>query len=121
MSLFKWGDIFIFIALFSVLIISLVTAVPKSSGTAVDIYYHDSLVKTAPFMTDTFMIVHESAEMVVAITDSSVAVESSNCPAGICVRSHPIESGGEEIICVPNRIVVKVRGDEERGIDAISR
>lgn len=46
-------------------------------------------------------------------------LENAPCPLKICETMGPIDRSGEVIVCIPNRIVVKVRGPEE--VDAISR
>ena len=46
-------------------------------------------------------------------------LENAPCPLKICESMGPIDRSGEIIVCIPNRIVVKVRGPEK--VDAISR
>jgi len=46
-------------------------------------------------------------------------LENAPCPLKICETMGPIEKSGEVIVCLPNRIVVKVSGPEE--MDAVSR
>jgi hypothetical protein len=54
----------------------------------------------------------------VEIKDQRVRVVDSECPQKICVRQGWIRQGA--IICLPNRVVVTIEGDEERKIDAIT-
>jgi len=46
-------------------------------------------------------------------------LENAPCPLKICEAMGSIERPGQVIVCLPNRIVVKVSGLEE--IDAVSR
>ncbi len=46
-------------------------------------------------------------------------LENAPCPLKICEAMGSIERSGQVIVCLPNRIVVKVSGPEE--IDAVSR
>ena len=46
-------------------------------------------------------------------------LENAPCPLKICETMGPIEKSGEVIVCLPNRIFVKVSGPEE--MDAVSR
>lgn len=46
-------------------------------------------------------------------------LENAPCPLKICEAMGSIDRSGELIVCLPNRIVVKVDGPEE--VDAISR
>ena len=53
------------------------------------------------------------------IQDGEAHVEESTCPDLICQHHAPISAAGEQIICLPGRIVISVIG-EEAGIDAIT-
>ena len=46
-------------------------------------------------------------------------LENASCPLKICEAMGPIDRSGQVIVCLPNRIVVKVSGPEE--VDAVSR
>jgi hypothetical protein len=46
-------------------------------------------------------------------------LENAPCPLKICEAMGSIDRSGELIVCLPNRIVVKVDGPEE--VDAVSR
>ena len=44
--------------------------------------------------------------------------DSYYCPERICIRTGWIKQPGESIICVPNKLVVRIEGLED-GIDAV--
>ena len=46
-------------------------------------------------------------------------LENAPCPLKICEAMGYIDRSGEVIVCLPNRIVVRVSGPEE--VDAVSR
>lgn len=46
--------------------------------------------------------------------------DSYYCPERICLRTGWIKQPGESIICVPNKLVVRIKGLED-GIDAVIR
>jgi hypothetical protein len=46
-------------------------------------------------------------------------LENAPCPLKICEAMGSIDRSGELIVCLPNRIVIKVDGPEE--VDAVSR
>ena len=46
-------------------------------------------------------------------------LENAPCPLKICEAMGSIDRGGQVIVCLPNRIVIKVSGPEE--VDAVSR
>ena len=45
---------------------------------------------------------------VAIIHDGSVSMKKANCPDHLCIREGRIDSAGESIICLPNRVVVSV-------------
>ena len=57
----------------------------------------------------------------VKIADKAVRVLDSPCPRKICVESGPIRRSGETLVCLPNRVVIRIKGGDERSVDAVSR
>lgn len=57
----------------------------------------------------------------IEVRDRRVRVVSSPCPLGICRQAGWIEGGGRMLVCLPNRVVIKIRGGNEKGPDAVSR
>ncbi|MDR1439249.1 MAG: NusG domain II-containing protein [Clostridiales bacterium] len=45
---------------------------------------------------------------VVAIEDGAAYMHSANCPDKLCVRQGRIRAGSQSIVCLPNRVVVKL-------------
>jgi len=56
----------------------------------------------------------------VIIEGGEVWIQSSPCREKICMKMGHISRGGEQLICIPNRIVVELVGEEQR-IDGVSR
>lgn len=46
---------------------------------------------------------------VLVIKDGEAYMKWADCPDGLCVKSGKIKSEGEDIICLPNRVIVSVR------------
>jgi hypothetical protein len=55
--------------------------------------------------------------VIVADGKGSIRVTESTCPDQICVHTIPARSPGDQIICVPNRMVITIEG-KGTGIDA---
>ena len=53
------------------------------------------------------------------VEKGSARLENAPCPMKICEAMGSINRAGQAIVCLPNRIIVKVAGEEE--IDAVSR
>ena len=57
-------------------------------------------------------------ETVIQVRGGRIRIAESPCPHKICVRSGWIDRAGRMIVCLPNRVVVRVQGDA--GVDAVS-
>lgn len=49
----------------------------------------------------------------VRIENGTVDMTEASCPDRICVRHRPIAKAGQTIICLPNRIILKIVGGEQ--------
>ena len=47
-------------------------------------------------------------------------MEEADCPDLLCVHQKAISKEGESIICLPNKVVVTIRGGEETELDAVT-
>ena len=56
----------------------------------------------------------------VVIEDGKAWVEDSDCREKICIKMGTLSRPGEEAVCLPNRIIVQMKG-ERGGIDGVSR
>ncbi len=56
----------------------------------------------------------------VIIEDGEVWVEDSPCREKICIKMGRKKRVGEQIVCVPNRVIVEITGENET-VDAITR
>jgi hypothetical protein len=56
---------------------------------------------------------------ILVVRDGKADLKNAPCPLKICERMGPIENAGEVILCIPNRISIKVSGEEE--MDAVTR
>ena len=56
----------------------------------------------------------------VVIEDGKAWVEDSDCREKICIKMGKLERPGEEAVCLPNRVIVQMKG-ERGGVDGVSR
>lgn len=57
---------------------------------------------------------------VVEITDGSVKITNSPCPNQTCIAAPPLSHKGEWNACLPNRVIVRIEGDDTSdGIDIL--
>lgn len=53
------------------------------------------------------------------IQDGEVYLDDADCPDKLCVKQGSIKHAGESIICLPNRLVVKIVGSQNTGDDGL--
>jgi hypothetical protein len=56
----------------------------------------------------------------VVIDNLTAYVINANCPDKICQNHNPISKNGESIVCLPNKVVVTISGDDNE-IDGVVR
>ncbi len=66
----------------------------------------------------TISVNHGSNTLV--IRDGQADMTDADCPDKLCVKHRPIRYRHENIICLPNRIVVEVESDSDAQLDAVT-
>jgi len=89
-----------------------------------DIYHGDTLVATYPLPQPGEPPVHLQVEGELGLSDITIdqqgaSITSSPCASQRCVLSGPHRHAGDLIACVPNRILITLRGHAEAAFDAI--
>ena len=84
------------------------TAVVSIDGKSV---YELPLEKNGEFSTN---------GVTVTVIDGCAKVSVSDCPDGLCMNMKRAENVGDSIICIPNRVSVKIVGDGEKGADVVA-
>jgi len=62
----------------------------------------------------------EKGRVVIQVKDGGVRVVESSCLQKICVNTGWIERPGQNIICLPNKVLVTIEGKESYKVDAVS-
>jgi len=111
-----WDIVLCIFAICSVIALLLVLFLPKNHASMVNIYYDGVLEKELSLTKDQDF---EFYELIIRIKDGKVSVISSNCQDHLCEKTNPISKAGESIICLPNKIVIKISGKSE--VDGITQ
>lgn len=112
---FRRGD---FLAVFLVAVLIFVSAIaffPRGNeeGARAEIYVDGEAVDSYPLNEDRTFTVYGDYANVIEIKGGSVSIVKSDCPGGDCVRTGRISSAGRSIVCLPNRVEVRITGDNE--------
>ena len=55
---------------------------------------------------------------ILTISGGYADVVEASCPDQICVHHNHIRYSGESIVCLPNKLIVEIKGGEDNRIDA---
>ena len=92
----------------------------RQDGAAAIVTVNGEMRAELPLGKDTSVIIEGEGRNTVTVRGGAVCVESADCPDGLCVRQGWAKYEGETIVCLPNGLVVTVRGGEA-GMDAVSQ
>uniref|UniRef100_A0A7C3YTL5 NusG domain II-containing protein n=1 Tax=candidate division WOR-3 bacterium TaxID=2052148 RepID=A0A7C3YTL5_UNCW3 len=89
----------------------------QEEGKKVEIFV-DGKIKYIYNLNDnrTFEVEGRLGNSIIEIKEGKVRMKYSPCPDKLCMKTGYIKNRGESIICVPNRVVIRIRGDDIDGI-----
>lgn len=116
------GDIII-IALIAFLAIGiLILTLPKTyDNNVLEIYVNGELVESVELSENTYQIIEidEFVQNTIEIDGTSVRVIDSTCYDHICENTGSISKSGEVIVCMPNKLLLKIVGEDASELDGV--
>ena len=100
------------------ILVLLVFTSQKSAG-VVEIQIDGKVVETLDLQKERAFKINGGTNTV-QIENGKVKMAAANCPDQICVHQKAISRNGESIICLPNKIVLKIVDGEEAELDAVT-
>ena len=100
--------VFIFVLLALALFIYLI--LPESKGTTFEIWIDGQLFSSHSLKEKSSFKLENGAEIV--CDGTSVYFENSDCPDKVCVNTGKLSLTGQWAACLPNKTVIKIRGEE---------
>ena len=89
------------------------TSVGSEEGSMVMIYQEGKLVQELSLEKDTEVVIEGDYENVVTVKDGKAGITKSDCPGTDCVHSGWIHEAGRSIVCLPNRVELRIEGASE--------
>ena len=125
--MFKKWDIIIIIAL---IVISFLPEVIFASNinknfdmTYAEITIGGKLYSTVPLSTNIgekkIEINENGHHNVIIIKDKSVSMIEANCKDSYCIEDGSISKGGQSLVCLPNKVMVEIKGETSEEDDII--
>lgn len=92
---------------------------PRKAASYAEITSQGSVVKTVDLRTDQQFTVTtpQGGSNVITVREGKIAVTDANCPDHYCM-DRGLCGGGAQIVCLPNRLVIRFLGEQE--IDAVA-
>ena len=105
------------VALLAICLVMSAFLLRPGEASAAQVWSDGQLLYTLDLRVDrTVMIQTERGTNVVTVQDGCIAVTDADCPDGYCVK-RGFQGGGLQIVCLPNRLVIKFLAETE--IDAV--
>ena len=83
---------------------------PGTNGPAAyaEVYLDGELYKVVPLDRDVSFTVTDQYSNEITVTNGTIAFTDSNCPGQDCVHSGSICTTGRSLVCLPNRVEIRV-------------
>lgn len=80
-------------------------------------------LELSPNQSGRYLIPLERGQAVLEVDDGAVRLQDMEglCPRQICSHTGWIRKQGESILCVPNKLLIRILGAEGESVDALSR
>lgn len=106
---YKTRNDIILVCILAVLASIIFLFLPKEKGETLLIYKDGILITTLNLNSDAK---YDMEILEVIIENGKAYVTNAACPDKVCENTAPIKNKGESIICVPQKIVLKIAGNE---------
>ena len=121
-KILKIGDyIFIGMILIGFVIGLLWIRFNPAEGQTISIFLENrELYRLLIFEDRTITVQGNIGETVVKIEHGKVWIESAPCPHQLCKNMGKISRSGEIIVCIPNKLLIRIEGSSEHSIDGMT-
>lgn len=107
------NDIKLIIAiLFFIILLFSLTIFRKKSSFANVYYENELLLKIDLSINNTYEVSGDNGKVVIEVLNNQIRVVEENSPYHLCSKQGFVSKSGESIICLPNKIIIKLPNDE---------
>jgi hypothetical protein len=86
-----------------------IAALPRQNGATVNIFREGRLIARYPLSENRDVTIDGAiGKLVLRIENGSARVVSASCKEKICIATGAIRRSSQEIVCVPNRVMITV-------------
>ena len=113
--------IFVCIMLAVLIGVLFVRTTGTDKGETVAIYQDGNKIQEISLHENTEILIENSYTNKLVVKDEKVAIVESDCPGMDCVHSGWIDGKGRSLVCLPNRVEIRIEGEMEAEVDFIVR
>ena len=118
------GDavVIFFVTMLAVLIgVLFVLKTGTDKGETVVVYQEGKKIQELSLYEDREILIENSYTNKLVVKQGIAAIVESDCPGMDCVHSGWIKDMGRSLICLPNRVEIRIEGETEAEVDFIVR
>lgn len=97
----------------------------SSAGTIAEVYSGGALMHEINLseVSDCYElpIQMEGHKNIILVEKGKISIKEANCPDKLCVRQGAIKNSSYPIVCLPNEVIIKIKGINANTPDAVSR
>lgn len=114
----KKPDIVLFVCLMFTAFTLFVIDITRYQGEKSVLVSVDGKKTVYPFKKNKYVIKSSHGTNILIIDEDGVRIKEASCPDKLCVKQGKIKRAGEVLVCIPNRLVVRIINDE--GLDFVT-
>lgn len=122
MKKLKKDFLFVAVILLFGVIAALVLFFTKKQGAFLDVRVDGETVARYPLDIDAEYDIGGvgSGKNHLVVKNGEAFIDSATCPDEICMKMGHIRYIGSSLICLPNKVVISIVGNDESGVDTVS-
>jgi len=111
LKIFKKGDILLIAIFIALVVLTIVFSTGSKTSNEAIVYVDGKVYQYIDLSKDGNYDILDG-DMTLQVKNGSLKVAHSNCPEQTCVHSSSISNEGGMIICLPNKVIIKVTSKE---------
>lgn len=110
----------IIILLILILITLIIINTTKEQGNTAVVYYEDKeVLKIDLSINKEYKVKGFLGDVVIEVKDNKVRVIEETSPNNICQKQGYIKDSTKTIVCLPNKIIIKITNDKDNELDGV--
>ena len=115
--------ILIAVLIFGAFAAAFIYYISGNSGDLVNVYVDGRLTGEYLLSEDNNILIqgYNGGVNTLVIKDGAAYMKEADCPDKLCIHQGRISGEGMELVCMPNRVVVRISGKDKSEIDAFTQ